>query len=298
MSADRLPEFPAVAGDLRLGIDQPSGSWPTAPRLKSYEAAGFAYVQVRMPPRIVLEDPAMLATHAVALRRVLELTGMRLVLHAPGDLMAGARAADATLRGALDYAAMARAELIVYHGRRVPPGASGATTRLAAETRSLRRLLKRAAAAGVRIAIENLAPLYPGMDLVSHDPLAVYRLVQELDSPFAGMCLDIGHANVVAGLRGLDVVELIAPVLDRVCLFHLHDNFGASTERSGSLEPLRLDLHLAPGAGNVPWRRLAPLLAAHGAPLQLEVRAPSRPEPGTLAVMLRELLGRGILAGA
>ena len=27
-----------------LGIDQPAGWWPTAPRLKSYEAAGFTHV--------------------------------------------------------------------------------------------------------------------------------------------------------------------------------------------------------------------------------------------------------------
>jgi hypothetical protein len=54
------------AGD-RLGIDQPEGWWPTAPRLKAYEAAGFAAVQVRMPPRAVLADGELLVTHATAL---------------------------------------------------------------------------------------------------------------------------------------------------------------------------------------------------------------------------------------
>jgi sugar phosphate isomerase/epimerase len=294
MVDSRLGAFRSVAAQLRLGIDQPSGTWPTAPRCKSYEAAGFSYVQVRMAPRGVLSDPAMVHAHAGALRATLDLTGLALVLHAPEDLMAGGRESDACLRGAIDYAQVAGAGLIVYHGRRVSPGAPGADQRLAAERRSLARLARRAAGLGIALAIENLAPVYPGPALVGHDPAALLELVCELDSPGVGVCLDIGHANVVAGLAGVDVLEMIEPLLAHTLLFHLHDNFGASpSERSGSHEPLRLDLHLVPGAGTVPWRRLAPVLASHGAPLQLEVRAPSRPEPGTIAVVLREVLGLG-----
>jgi sugar phosphate isomerase/epimerase len=295
-------EFPSLAGGARLGIDQPYGSWPTAPRLKSYEAAGFSYLQVWMPPRTVLRDPEMLAAHAASLRTVLELTGLAVILHAPEDLMAGDRDGDHCLRGALDYAAGAGAGLIVYHGRRVVLGSSGGDARLAAERRALSRLVKRAAGMGIALAIENLAPVYPAPgrpELASYDPLALAELVADLDSPAAGVCLDIGHANVVASARGVDVAEMIEPLLPLTLLFHLHDNFGAAgAERSGSLEPLRWDLHLAPGAGSVPWRRLAPVLVGHGAPLQLEVRAPSRPEPGTLAVVMRELLGLSSAAWA
>ncbi len=289
-----LGALPPLAGPRALGIDQPSGTWPTAPRLKSYEAAGFSYVQVSTPPPGVLTEPDMVRAHAAALAAMLDLTGLALVLHAPEDLMAGSRESDACLRGALDYAAVAGAELIVYHGRRVSPGAPGAGTRLAAERRSLARLVRRAAALGVALAIENLAPSYPGPALVGHDPLALLELVDALDSPAVGVCLDVGHANVVAGLTGVDLLEMVEPLLHRTRLFHLHDNFGALPgERSGSYEPLCLDLHLVPGAGTVPWRRLAPVLATHGAPLQLEVRTPSRPGPGTIAVVLREVLGLG-----
>jgi sugar phosphate isomerase/epimerase len=289
-----MASFPSLPGDLRIGIDQPSGAWPTAPRLKSYEAAGFGYVQVALAPRAVLGDPEMVRAHAGALAAALGLTGLALVLHAPEDLMAGDREADACLRGALDYAHIAGARLIVYHGRAVCPDAPGAAGRLAAERRSLGRLVRRAAQLDIALAIENLAPAYGGSRAVSHDPAALLELVADLDSPAVGVCLDIGHANVVAGLMGVDLLELVQPLLAEALLIHLHDNFGAVTaERSGSLEPLCLDLHLAPGAGTVPWRRLAPVLAAHGAPLQLEVRTPSRPEPGTLAVMMRELLGLG-----
>jgi sugar phosphate isomerase/epimerase len=293
MGANPIHEFSSAAQDVTLGIDQPSGSWPTVPRLKAYEAAGFSYVQVRLPPLAVLGDAGMCAAHAAALLAVLELTGLAVVLHAPEGLMAGDREADACLRGALDYAHGVGAGLIVYHGRRVVPGASGGDGRLASERRSLARLAKRAAGMGIALAIENLAPVFPGDERVSHDPVALLELVRELDSPAVGVCLDIGHANIVAGVRGMDLLEMIEPLLAHALLFHLHDNFGTGigAERSGALEPLRLDLHLAPGAGTVPWRRLAPLLVGHGAPLQLEVRAPVRPEPATLAVVVSELLG-------
>jgi hypothetical protein len=49
--AVRRPLFGAGAAGRRLGIDQPAGWWPTTPRLKAYDAAGFQFVQVRMPPR-------------------------------------------------------------------------------------------------------------------------------------------------------------------------------------------------------------------------------------------------------
>ena len=77
-----------------------------------------------------------------------------------------------------------------------------------------------------------------------------------------GICLDIGHAHIAAGLAGCGVAELVEPVLDRVILFHVHDNFGADDRRSraGAHEPVRLDLHLPPGSGTVPWSEIGPML--------------------------------------
>jgi len=284
----------AVGVDLRLGIDQPTGHWPSAPRLKSYEAAGFAHVQVRMPPRHLLSDPEMVSVHAAALREVFELTGLHLILHAPDDLLAGDPEHDAQFAGAIEYAAQAGCDLVVYHAARVPLklGADGVSARLEAERTSLRKLIKRAAKLSVRLACENLAPVYPGREFACHDPQVIGTLVQALDSPAAGICLDLGHAHIVSELRKTEITEFIKPVLDQVILFHVHDNFGASLvrDRSGGREPLRLDLHLAPGAGSVPWSKLAPLLAHHQAPVQLEVHPPARPEVATLAIVVRELM--------
>jgi sugar phosphate isomerase/epimerase len=280
--------------DGRLGLDHPAGSWPSKPRMKSYEAAGFALVQVRMPARALLVDSSAVEAHATALRDVLRLTGLRLVLHAPDDLLAGTPEHDRQLDGALTYAWVAGSELLVYHGARIPIAARSARDRLSDEECSLRRALRRAARLGVKLAVENLAPVYPGPEQVCHDPSAVAGLVVRLDSEHAGMCLDIGHAHIAAQLAGCELVELVDPVLERVILFHVHDNLGARTgvPSRGGIEPLRLDLHLPPGAGTVPWGALAPRIAAHRAPVQLEIHPTGRPEPGTLAILTRELFRR------
>jgi sugar phosphate isomerase/epimerase len=290
--APLLPGPAAAEATRRLGLDEPAGSWPTTPRLKSYEAAGFRHLQVRMPPRSLLADRQLLVTHASALRDALRLTGLRLIVHAPDDLLAGTDEHDRQLDGALTYAALTGAEILVYHGARVAIDRGDVRERLADEQRSLRRVLRRAESLRVRIAIENLAPVYPEPERVSHNPFAVQELVGRLDSEHVGMCLDLGHAHIAAGLAGCALTELVEPVLERVILFHVHDNFGASSSpRAGAIEPVRLDLHLAPGAGTVPWNALAPLLAEHAAPLQLEIHPAQRPEPATLAILMREVLG-------
>jgi sugar phosphate isomerase/epimerase len=280
--------------DARLGIDHPAGWWPSKPRLKAYEAAGFALIQVRMPERSLLADQQAVLAHATALRDALSLTGLRLILHAPDDLLAGTPEHDRQLDGALTYASIAGSRLIVYHGARIPIGDATVRARLRDEEESLRRALPRAAALGVRIAIENLAPVYRGVEHVCHDPSAVAALVGRLDSDFAGMCLDIGHAHIAAELAGCTILELVEPVLVHVILFHVHDNLGARTRAParGGIEPLRLDLHLPPGAGTLPWGQVAPRIAAHRAPVQLEVHPAGRPEPGTLAILTREVFRR------
>ena len=136
------------------------------------------------------------------------------------------------------------------------------------------------------IALENLAPLYPGPETLSANPLSLRGLVQRIGSERMALCLDVGHAHVIADQRHTWVESLCEPVLDLVSVFHVHDNFGARRRRTGEelgVDPLRLDLHLPPGRGTLAFERLAPLLAAHDAPLVLEVHPPHRPRAGELA---------------
>ncbi len=251
-----------------------------------------------MPPRSLLAEPELVLAHATTLRDTLRLTDLHLILHAPDDLRVGTDEHDRQFNGAITYAALAGAELVIYHGANFELATPGLRDRLDDEERSLRRLLRRAAQLGIRVAIENLAPVYPSPERVCHNPAAVAKLVRRLDSEHVGMCLDLGHAHIAAGMARCDLLELIEPLLCEVIVFHVHDNYGAGAEvpRAGGVEPVRLDLHLAPGAGTVPWRALAPTLCAHEAPLVLEVHPPRRPEPSTLGIVMREMLAAGPVA--
>jgi sugar phosphate isomerase/epimerase len=268
--ADRLWE--------RLGLAVPNEWWPSSPLLKSFEAGGFAFTQVASPPAPVLSDARQLSRHARYALEGLETTGLRAVVHAPRHLLAGVAASDRALEGLLAYAVETGAELVVYHAHALPDEPASQDL-LLAETRSLARLAGRAERLGVTIAVENLAPVYPGPERLSHTPMTLRTLVHRIGSERLGLCLDVGHANIVADLKHTTLEQLIRPVLDSVVLFHVHDNLGARWDRDApaGLDPLRLDLHLPPGRGTLPWAEVAPLLAIQPAPLLLEVHPPHRP---------------------
>jgi sugar phosphate isomerase/epimerase len=224
----------------------------------------------------VLVSPRDATRHAAALSDALGTAGLEPVLHGPGSVRAGTRDGDLALEGLISYAAEVGASRVVYHAANLPDEPASEDPRLA-ETRSLAALASRAERLGVIIALENLAPVYPARDALSFTPMILRTMAKRISSPAVGLCLDVGHANIVARLRRTDPLELIEPALDRVVLFHLHDNLGARRGDPGSpeIDPLRLDLHLPPGRGNVPWERLAPLFGRKAtAPLMLEVHPP------------------------
>jgi sugar phosphate isomerase/epimerase len=238
----------------------------------------------------VLANARTCVAHAQAAGDALAETGLRSVLHAPA-IAAGEPATDRALEGALSYASECGAEALVVHARDFADG-RGAQDRGLAEARSLARLASVAERIGVAIALENLAPAYPGPEPVAANPLAIRSLARRLASPAVGICLDIGHANVIAGLRRTSLTRMIEPVLDLTILFHLHDNLGArwQPDRRPDIEPLRLDLHLAPGRGTLPFEEVAPSLRRHHAPMILEVHPP-RAAPGELLAEALRALG-------
>lgn len=266
----------------RLGLNVPEGWWPSAPLLKAYEAAGFGWVQVHSPPPPVLATPRLCTAHAAALAASLETTGLRTVVHGPNSLIVGSKPADRIFEGLLSWAAEIGAYSVVYHARALPDQPESESAMLF-ETRSLARLAVRAERLGVRIAIENLAPVFPGIETLSANPMTLRGLAHRIGSDRVGLCLDLGHAHIVADLRHTSIERLIEPVLDVVTVFHVHDNLGArwpgerDRREQAGIDPLKLDLHLPPGRGNLPWERLRPLLAEHRAPLVLELHPPYRP---------------------
>jgi sugar phosphate isomerase/epimerase len=284
----------------RLGLNVHRDAWPTTAVLAAYEAAGFAWVQVHTPPRAMLSERRQGLRHARALRTALDGTGLRLLVHAPDDLSAGTIEHDRAFDGLLDYAAAAGAELIAYHGLNFAeadgPAAARLRERAQLEERSLIPLLQRAHSLGITVAIENLAPLYPGQARRCHDPLAVRDLVRRLDSPAAGMLLDLGHLHITTDATRSDIAAIFAACAADVVLFHAHDNLGCRRGVDApSIDPLKLDLHLPPGRGSLPWARIAGMVAAHPAPVMLEVLPSQRPALDVLAARTARLL---LLAGS
>jgi sugar phosphate isomerase/epimerase len=193
----------------------------------------------------------------------------------------------------------------VYHGLNFrtaddAPSARALAERVELEERSLRGFGAAAARLGTRICVENLAPVYPLPPRVCHEPAAVARLVRRIASPSVAMLFDLGHGHIVAARRDAGLSALLEPELDAIGLFHVHDNLGARRHdvQAPGVDPLRLDLHLAPGAGTLPWGRIAGALRGHGAPLMLEVGAGHRLEPLALAHMARAALSESVAAAA
>jgi sugar phosphate isomerase/epimerase len=283
---DRLQESTRLDG--RLGLNLPYEWWPRPAALKAMEAAGFAWVQVASPPVEMLAEPRHVAQHGDALRRALDVTSLRPIVHGPTSLRLGSPLHDRAFEGLLHYAHGLGASQVVYHPLDVTQWGDQSER----EERALVQSVRLAEALGLVISLENLSPVYPGSYGLSHDPEVVRELVLRCDSPAVRMLLDVGHANIVADGAGTDLAALVEPVLDVVSLFHVHDNLGARRRRGDdfAFDPLRLDLHLPPGAGTLPWSRIARALVDHSAPLMLEVHPSQRPSAATVCELARTTL--------
>ena len=259
----------------RLGLSVARDAWPTRLALAEQADAGSGWVQLHSPPATVLTDAEAARRHARAVKALLRGTGLRLVLHAPDGLSVGTPQTDAVFADLVDYAAAAGAEFVAYHVLNFPgSGTDAAGERVRSEETALPELLQRAPALGLTIALENLCPVFPSPPRLAHDPLAVRDLVRRLGLPGTGMLLDVGHLHVTCDAAGDDTAEVAAACAAEVVLIHAHDNFGARRRdvTASGVDPLRLDLHLAPGMGTVPWPRVTRALSGCPAPVVLEVK--------------------------
>ncbi len=258
----------------RIGLSVARDAWPTRLALAEQAEAGFGWVQLHSPPASVLADREAARRHSRAVRALLRGAGLRLVLHAPDSLSVGTPQTNAVFAALLDYAAQAGAEFVAYHVLNFPSAMDGAGERVRSEETALPELLQRAPTLGLTIALENLCPVFPSPARLSHDPIAVRDLVRRLDLPGTGMLLDVGHLHVTCDAAGEDTAAIAAACAADAVLVHAHDNFGARRRdvTASGVDPLRLDLHLAPGMGTVPWPRVARALDGCAAPIVMEVK--------------------------
>jgi len=79
----------------------------------------------------------------------------------------------------------------------------------------------------------------------------------------------------------------------------VHDNLGCRRGIDApGVDPVRLDLHLPPVRGSLPWGRIAGIVAAHEAPVMLEVERSHRAALEILAADTSRLLALGGPAAA
>jgi sugar phosphate isomerase/epimerase len=95
--------------------------------------------------------------------------------------------------------------------------------------RSVEEIVALASPLGVRVALEVIPNVMSTAD-------ALVDLLDELDMPDVGVCLDFGHAHLQGGV--VDAIETLSGLLAAA---HVHDNHG------------RRDEHLAPFEGTIDW---------------------------------------------
>ncbi len=101
------------------------------------------------------------------------------------------------------------------------------------------RETRRWADARIEIVLENDT---------EQSPDVLIRLVDAVDNPFLGLCLDIGHAHVFSEL---DAVEWLRRMAHRLLHIHLHDN-----DRTG-------DNHWSIGRGTIDFDAFYAAVVAH-----------------------------------
>lgn len=147
--------------------------------------------------------------------------------------------------------------LVVHLGLPSTHPDAGADTRDAAR-RSVDDIAKLAQAAGTRVALEVIPN-----SLATPDSL-VQLIEDDLDAPQVGVCLDVGHANIMG-----DPIEAIETLAGLLVTTHIHDNNG------------REDEHLPPFGGTTDWPGVVTALQ----------------KVGYDGVMMLELSGRDDAAG-
>jgi sugar phosphate isomerase/epimerase len=75
-------------------------------------------------------------------------------------------------------------------------------------------LVKRAQELAVKLALENI---------FEDNPSSLQRLLEVIDSPFLGYCLDPGHGQLFSKVALTDWIEVLG---SRLVEIHLHDNHG------------------------------------------------------------------------
>ena len=118
---------------------------------------------------------------------------------------------------------------------------------------------------GVGLAIENTQfPFFEGNAYASSTEDLI-DLVDILDSPYAGICWDIGHANLNCAFKGAEEIaeqsKQLKMIGSRLKATHVHDNncrmaginADIKLDNTGKNPVLAFDEHIQPYMGTIDW---------------------------------------------
>ena len=114
--------------------------------------------------------------------------------------------------------------LVVVHSatiRHEPVGPGERATRVNQLRKSIRELGRFGQSVGVRYAFENL----PAYHAIGWDVAHLAGLLEDLNVPNTGMCLDTGHAHMVG-----DAVQAVQQAAKQMIYVHFSDNSGQSDD--------------------------------------------------------------------
>lgn len=176
----------------------------------------FEWFPDRKPSGAGWDEAALTAAQRIELREAAKCAGLRTSVHARWTANPLVPEGRAALQLDLDLAASLGASLLNVH--------LYTEAGVEAYVRALVPLLDAAAGRGIQVAIENT---------VETPPQVFHELFQRLRGATAdgirnaGMCLDIGHANLCAATRNnyLAFLDQLGPDVPIIHL-HLHENWG------------------------------------------------------------------------
>jgi len=260
MMCDQFPHIgidihsPRIDGDLdRLGQD-----------LATFEQAGFDVAEIPVHGVDAIIAGKLRERRVRSVQEILRQFKLSYTVHAPDfvNLWDLTRLEEHlnVFTSSIRFAGAIGATRLVYHQGRIPESTeerfSEEDKARRVEIEQLQALGDVATDNGVTICVENLPHVFRPLE----DLLGV---VEAVSHERVRICLDLGHAFLVAGERGFDYLEAIKRIKPLVAHIHTHDNYGSF----GSIDPklsfrvpyiLRLpygvgDLHLPVGWGGVPF---------------------------------------------
>ncbi len=220
-------------------------------KLSLLQDYGIESVEIYAAKRhLNISDPEVVQQAGMAIRN-LRFRGVS--LHAPsqvGDLSnpdeSEREETILACQKALDSAMLLGASILTFHPSSIEGDKSQGHERWESLCETLRDLSGYAEDRDVRIAIENLpSPLF------GSNPLEMYERISSLNLSHVGMCLDIGHAYA-----GGHLPSVLSHFGEKIFSVHASDNRG------------RVDDHLSPGRGHIPWEDIITGLR------QMEFRGP------------------------